>query len=468
MRTGRRLLAAAVAGTTTIGLALAGAALVSPAATAAGPVLSETDYLLQGTGYGTRVTSPLLGVDSTRTAFSYLGCTRLAGIQKQESLAGVTLPPGDDGSALVTVDSVVSRTRTYKAPTRDIAAAAEGSNTIGSVRLGASGGPQLVIEGLTTTSTAWATKKGALKTRNVVSGADFRLVNAPAGVPEPLLELIEAPTALIGQLVKELMKTGPLEIPGLGRVTFGYDRHVRQTRAAFASSFVLQVLLYGADGRLGGTGAAADSLVGIGRSWAKISRKTPGIMSGVGFGANLSLLQDVVSVGRLGEQPLDCKGTGGKVVSGPTVGVGPEGAPFDLALLGGRSYGTFDRRGGSRAWTEGSVADFTLGPLTIKGVVGRVNVAQDRRGRITRRDFAGSSIGEILLDGTSLGSLGVGEVAQLPTDQLPPQIAKIEFFKRERWARGGSISAVVITLADGTPGVSVLRLGNAQTKLRRY
>jgi hypothetical protein len=108
-----------------------------------------------------------------------------------------------------------------------------------------------------------------------------------------------------------------------------------------------------------------------------------------------------------------------------------------------------------------------VGPLVIKGIVGRVNLRQDSRGRMVRNDFGGSSIGEILVDGKSQGGFTPGEASQIPVDGIPG-VVKIELFKREKHTRSASISAVVITFADGTPGVSVLRLGNARASMTRY
>ena len=48
-----------------------------------------------------------------------------------------------------------------------------------------------------------------------------------------------------------------------------------------------------------------------------------------------------------------------------------------------------------------------------------------------------------------------------------PGVAKIEFFVKDKTKRGMQVSAVVITLVDGTPGVSTVRLGNASVHLKR-
>ena len=65
-----------------------------------------------------------------------------------------------------------------------------------------------------------------------------------------------------------------------------------------------------------------DSLVGIGRSWARINRDLPGaLMGGYGYGADTVLLDGVVKVGRLGAQPLPCNGTEGEIYTAPTAAI---------------------------------------------------------------------------------------------------------------------------------------------------
>jgi hypothetical protein len=47
-----------------------------------------------------------------------------------------------------------------------------------------------------------------------------------------------------------------------------------------------------------------------------------------------------------------------------------------------------------------------------------------------------------------------------------PGVAEIKFFQREKRKRGSRISAVVITLLDGT-ATTQLRLGNARASITR-
>lgn len=468
MKIRKRLTAGAVAATTSLGLALSGAAFLSPASAAQqqAPALQETDYGYESTAYGTRVTSEVAGLDSTRSAFSYLSCTRLAGRKDAETLASVELPSDDP---YIKVEGIESDTRTFTAKADDIAGGVTSSNRITKVRLGNSSTPRLIINGLRTRSTAWATVAGKLKTSNEISSSDIAIegITEEPGTGTPLDDLLDAVDGGIDEVVQALVDNGgAIEIPGLGLVSFGFDRQVTKRRFAAASSFVLRVNLYGPDQAAGG---GDDSLVGIGRSWARINRDLPaGVMQGVGYGINAQLLEGIVQVGKLGEQPLPCNGTEGETYTAPTAGIDFASAGQLVASgLQGRSFGEQGDSGKARAWTEGSVANLQLGPLELRGIVGRANVAQDKSGRIVRNDIKGSSIGEIIVDGESQGALDPSTAGQAPPIEIPG-VAKIEFFVKDRTNRGIKVSAVVITMLPDTPGLSVVRLGNAAAHIKRY
>ena len=468
MKIRKRVTASAVAAITSVGIALSGVGLVSPAEAAQqkGPVLTETDYGFQATAYGTRVQSDVAALDSTRLPFSYLSCTRLAGRKDSRSLASVQLPANDPYIDVQTVDS---HTRSYRDKAHGVDAAITGITNIGKVKLGNSSTPQLTINNLRTQSIAWATNRGKLKTSNEISSGNISLANLPSDVPPELQALIDAANGGINDVLQALEDNGgAIEIPGLGMVSLGFDRQVTKKNWAAASSFVLRVNLYGPDGVQGG---GDDSLVGIGRSWARINRDLPaGVMGGFGFGANAQLLDGVVKEGRLGEQPLRCRGTDGKVRVGPVAGIDLGGAgQIQTSGLQGRAFGVQHDSGRARAWTEGSVADVNLGggSLEIKGIVGRANVKQNKAGKIVKRNIKGSTIGEIIVNGESQGSFDPATAGQIPPLEVPG-VAKIEFFKKQRTKRGMRVSAVVITLADGSPGLSVIRLGNAQLHIKRY
>ena len=179
MRPIKNLVARAAAATTTLGLAVTGVTLIG-GAPAAHAKLTETEYGLQATAYGTRVVSNLVGASSDRTAWSWIACTTLAGLNDREYVAAVDLPAEDP---MVRVGAVESDSRTFKNKKRGIVAGSEGTNRVARVSVGGGDTPVLTIEGLKSTSRAWADKAGKLHAENDVRAADIRLVNLPPEVP---------------------------------------------------------------------------------------------------------------------------------------------------------------------------------------------------------------------------------------------------------------------------------------------
>lgn len=434
----------------------------------------ETNYILQSTGYGTRVTLNDVEVAGGRTGFSWIACTRLAGIRKSNAVVSsdVPLDPSDpDSPSLIQVGTAKSTNRTYRDLTNGIVAAAQGTATIADVALGLAGGPRLKLVGLKSTSTAWATKAGRLRVDNTVDVGDIDITGvAPQTGATPLDALIGALDGGLNEVLDVLRDNAEgVEIPGLGRIYIGdYDRTVfaGDRSWAYASSYVLRVVLYGADGK-GGT--ADDLVVNIGRSFAKITKGVSGgVMLGRATAFNGTVLNGVVGVGDLGSLPLPCHGTRGNVRQDPVVGLDAGGAgQLEVKALNGRVYGVQRKDGSAQAWTEGSAGSIKIGPLEIKGIVGRVNVRMDRRKR-AYSTYRGSSVGEIVMDGKSLGSFDVATASQIPALDVPG-VAKVEFFKRAKHKRGAEIAAVTITLleAGGDVTTSTIRLGYARARILR-
>ena len=455
----------AVATLAALAVAASGAAVLGGAPSQAAPREILTDYGFQGTAYGTRVTSAVAGLSSDKSAFSYVSCTRLLNRSDTESLAAVNVPAAEPA---VEVDGISSSNRTYRDRADKVEAAVTSVNEIARAKLGTAETPRLILEGLRTRSTAWATPSGRLRAVNKVSSAQIRLVNLEETPVEgtPLDDLLDAAEGGINEVLATLIENGePIEVPGLGTVDVGFDRMSERRNFAVAGSFVIKVLLYGPDQAAGG---GDDSLVGIGHSRARINRDLPaGVMYGEGWGANARVLDGVVRVGHLGEQPLPCRGTDGAVLEAPVAGLNFLSADQLIASgVTGKASGQQFGSGRATAWTQGQVASLQLGDLEIRAIRGRANVEQSKAGRIVRKDIAGSRIGEILVDGESQGALTPGNVEDAPEIEIPG-VADVEFFVTDKGRRGLETSAVVITLAEGTPGVSQVRLGNAKVGIKR-
>ena len=136
-------------------------------------------------------------------------------------------------------------------------------------------------------------------------------------------------------------------------------------------------------------------------------------------------------------------------------------------LLQARVNGRVARKGQVRAWTEGKVAHVALGSgdaaLAVDGVVGRVNLATNRNGRVVRRDIAGTIPGVLTFQGQSY-TLPLGAAPALPAELA--QLVKIETGVTERIRRGLKVTALRITVLDGSAAGTVVNLGNARASAR--
>ena len=408
----RRLVAVAATSAITAALVTVTGA---PAAHAAG---RPTDFAFTSFAYGTKVKAAAGELRSGRTAPSWIGCTRQAGKVKTNAVLAVNAP---NNNPLIQLGAITSRSNTFKEKKQGIAAGTQSTSTVANVVLGlqnpALPSPVLTISGLRTTATAWAGTDGQLHASTDSSVLDINLVMPPTGTPldEPLQQLLEllngtvAPT--LDQVVDLLqMNNGGIEIPGLGKLELGYSRTGVGARQAVALALSLRVTLYGLDGT---AGTADDSTLKIGRSYARIIADMPyAVMGGSGWAADADLVGGTAHIGDIVPKQLPCQGTDGQVRTKALASASIPGV--SLGALQGRAYGKITKIGRVRAWTEGSVAHVALGSgdtsLTIDGVVGRVNLVTDRRGRLVKRDTEGTIPGILTFN---------GQAYTLPLGQAP-------------------------------------------------
>ena len=473
MRHSKTLRARAAAIATALGLALGGGVVMSSPAHA----LTETSYGFQATAYGARVLGPSADLSLPRLAFSYIYCTRLAGKTTQNSLEDEVGLPLNESNPVLQINAVKSVTRSYRDLANGITGASRGTSTIGSLVIGGiDGGPELGFDGLKTTSTAWATKDGKLHARNDVDAGQLKLT-LPTGTPidQPLQDLIDAiDTQVIDQVIDVLSDNlGGIEIPGLGKISLleGFDRKVVGTTTAFASSFLIRIDVYGQDGD-------PDTLddnfqLNIGRSFARITKGVKsGVMAGVGVGGREVNRGGLGSSGDLAWKELPCEGTRGKVrvrrVASAQFGSANQATATDMA---GSSYGVQQRRGKAYAWTRGKVGKFDLdgGTLVLEGVVGRTNVQQRADGSVVT-SFAGSRIDRILVNGqVKARDVTPANASRVKLGTIPG-VERIRFFVRDKWRRGGDITAVKLVLTDPLPlgTTSTADLGFSRVAIKRY
>ncbi len=450
----KRTLSRAAAALTSITVGLAGALVVG--ATPAHAV-SATQYGFQTLGFGTRVQGNDVNVQSGRSAFSYIMCTRLTGLNPSntrsahEDIAGLELPSSADPQ--IQVGAVKSISRTYRNKRGDVGTYS--TDKITKVVLGKPGA-QIVIEGLTTKARAWADKHDKLHSGATAHGG-VKLVGSTGTPLDGVLGQASSP-------LSTLLNNIPLDgqhIDGLGTIYLAHTYHKVHRGFANANATVLRVRLDG-----------ADTTVTIGRTWARINRDLPaGVLQGSGYGADIpTALGGAAHVGRLANQPLPCQGTGGNVRENDLAGFDP-GSTGQLALgaISGRSWGVQRQDGRARGWTKGRIAKFVLGPLEIDGIQGKALMWQTRSGKVHKS--ASFSIGRLLQDGKEQGAIPDPGQDVVIGDGAGHDLAKLRFGVKKRTKRSIRITAVQVELLagiDGAPVGTIIRLGNARTAIKRY
>jgi hypothetical protein len=441
----RRALALAAATAT----ATAGTLVWAPAAQAK---TVTTDYGFSGRAWGTQARASVVGAGSSRSALSYLGCTRLAGLNRSNGAAEVGATEG----SMLTASAVKNRNWTYRTRKR---VGSRASSHIAEVTLGDPEGPHLVIEGLRTLTNAYAVRRtGRLGARSTFKAAD---VTANTGVAE-FDDLLDGVNDGLGDLSDAIAEQGGGEIPGLGKLNIGGTRNKVRKLGAVSSASAIWGTLYGPDMTLG---TGDDVKVVVGKAGSNIHKDLPaGIMRGKAVPVEASLLGGEVKVGRLSDVPLPCPGTRGDIKKRATADVNLLNADvLDVSGLRGRVWGIQRDNGVAKAWTEATVAGASLGDgaLEIEGVVGRVNVATNRAGRIVTRNIKGSTIGSLTADGERYALPDPGETLEIPG------LAKVRAMVTKKVKRGLSVTALQVTLLDDTAGDSVINLGQARAYIHR-
>ena len=451
------LLARAAAAAATLGVALAGALVVTPGA--ANAALVETDYGYATWAYGTVAVAQQVGLGSSKTGFSYIGCTRLAGVKEDRAVTAANAPANNPA---LHIGAVESHSETYKAVGE--AGGSLSTNRIAGVTLGPIDGPHIVLKGLETTAKAYADKTGKFHTKET-----FKLADIVAETGTPLDDLNDATGPLFAALSDVLAsQDGQIVIPNVGRIALGRKVSNVGTLVAKSNAIALRVTLFGPNGVEGG--AVKDDIhVIIGRSHAEIYRHvTSGIFRGFAFASEASVLDGILNVGQLAEQPMPCPGTRGHVRSEDIAGLNLGNAnALQLGAVGSDVFGEQFASGKAVAWTRGRVATVNLGDgaLVIEGIIGRANITQTKSGNIYR-NINGSKILSLTANGEEMALPSPGDVITIP------DLATISFFVVEKKTnRDIKVTAVRIKLLDAAAentGLITINLGVAKVGIKKF
>lgn len=395
------------------GLLLVNPATAASAANAAAANVRPTHFALQASGYATRVTGGDIPAGSDRSAFQVIGCTNLAGLDKNNYEAEVDLSP------LGTLSAAKTRVWTTQ---RDGVVSAWARNSIAKVVLVDSATTTLTLKGVSSTSRAYHNRSGfhAATTRSVAE-----IFTTVAGV----------------RIDQDIPTAGnPVLIPGIARISLGPSTERAGPNGAYATADALRVELI-----------PSGTIVRLAHSRAKInSGIKSGVFRGSSYGSKAQAAGGTVTSKMTPYLVMPCQGTDGDIQRRSIAGLNPAG--LKLTGLSTAQFGE-QKAQSAEAWERGRVAGLNLGQgdLVVKAIVGRANV-HFVAGEGVTKDIKGSTLGRVSVGGdtVTIPKSGVLRIAG---------VAKLERNVVTRTKRSITVIALRVTLLDGTG--AVVNLGRA-------
>ena len=317
---------------TSVATALAGTVVLAGAVTAdgqapgqaAGPAEQRrqdtaiTGFGYRGDVYGVKLVTDSVEALNLKDAHAQQLCTRSVG-HVVERQSAVSVPD----NPLIHVSASTSRTETF----RDGAThGVRGPNTIGDVTIGGTAGPlttpKLVIKGLRTTATAFNTPQGFGHDESFTFASislellDNTVVqNLPPELQELLAPLQQVSdtvfqgTQQAAQQVFQVLSdaTAPIQIPGLGTISLGYEKGRATAHNAQSQASALRIEVTAGDRR---------QLVELGTARVRMGGPAPaGVFRAGGTAMDYQALEGNLRFGNVEHKALPCEGSRGKVQS---------------------------------------------------------------------------------------------------------------------------------------------------------
>lgn len=374
-----------------------------------------TNYGYSNSAWGTEVAGGSLPAGSGATAHIVTSCTRKAGLDKTNEVAGVNI------AGLVAVSGIKNRSRTLRTSSGHHSWS---QSYLAKVELG---GGVAVLKGITTTSHSWVDTAGKYHASSKIGG-----------------------TLKIGPLEFPLPDPGslPIPIPGVGLLSIGHSNSTVNAGQAYNQRIAVLIKL-----------SATNSTVKIGRAGSMIVGKVKqGVMGGSAFGSTVTALGGIVTSGKTALLGVPCQGTDGDWLHRNTAGLNVPG----VAAIGATNSATMGDRGpgkAAKAVARNTVASVNLGggQLVIKGISSEARVQRSSTGKVTTK----ATFGILKLTDPT------GTTRELfPGQSLTiPGLGVITAGKVSKSAYKVTVSALYIELLPDTPGETVIKLGNSQASL---
>ena len=417
----RTLGLAAVGALAASSLGLAGPAAAVAPHSAALAATTVTNFAFEATAFGTKVRGGDIPAASGRTAYSHLGCTRRAGLDKSNHVAAVNL------DSLASATTVRSRTWTTSGGG---VVATNSRSSIAKLRIG-DADRRLTLEGIVATTRSYHDSTGYGSTTST-SVADAHLTIL--GVTTP----VALPT-----------RGNPVTVPGVAVLSVG-ARH-KASGSSFAGARAVSLKI---------TVIPTDTKIAAGYASSRIDGDiTGGIFHGYANGSQVRLLGNTVTSGRTSLQPMPCAGTRGAVQRTSTASVNALGV---AALTGLESSVTGEQNAQSASgYTQAKVAKALLfgHKIRVNGVVARANVTLRADGTNVR-SAKGTKLGGVFFRGdeVSLGADGVRKLGHL---------AVLRGGVVDKTPNGIDVVGLRIKLLAGDRSGSVIDLAHAKLAITR-
>jgi hypothetical protein len=386
----------------------------------AAPATEATPFALAGNGFGSLVQGGQVPAGSDESAYQVIGCTNRAGIARENHEASVTVP------GLGVLNGVATQVWTQS---NGGVVSSYSRHTIADLTLVQSSLGSLELTAISSLSRAFHNATGFHSATATDVGS---ITFTPAG-GDPMS--FPAPTP-----------NQPVTIPGLATIAVGGATNVSNSTGAKAAANALDIKVIPTDTRARVAHTATQISSGV-----KI-----GVFAGWSSSSRASGLQDNVTSGATPLQVMPCEGTGGVVRYRSIAHVDLGGQ----AVVRGLTTQQMSQQTATKAsgYEGGKAKGINLGngQLVVHDIRGRANVERTASG--VTSNAKGTTIGEILVN---------GEVRALPDSGVLeiPGVARLETSIVKRSANGISVTALRITLLDGT--LAVINLGQAKLTINR-
>jgi hypothetical protein len=386
-------------------------ALAGPASAAATTV--PTHFAMQASGYGSRVGGGAIPASSDKSAFQIIGCTNLAGLSKTNAEAQLT--PASD-LTLSAVKTHVWTTKTASGTVNSWASHKIATATLADTSTG------LVINGISSISHSWHSATGFHATTRV-KVADITLDGASVPVPP---------------------RGVAVPLAGVGTLTLGTGRTARSATAASATVDAVRLHV-----------DATQTTTFLAHTHSQIvAGVRTGLFNGAAYGTNASGLSGQATSGSTPLLIMPCQGTAGSVQHRSIARVHLGGQTNAKALT--TSQRAAVTGGTADAYERAAVGTANVtNTLHAKGVVAKAHVTRTSSGTYTK-DTRGTSTGTIVYNGhqVAIPASGVLRI---------PGVARIESNVVSRTRRGISVTALRVTLLDGS--LAVVNIAHARVSI---